>query len=150
MQWSMEQDRAWKSSRFGVWRLTPVAFAIFALSGAGAPGSASAASPQQAIAADEALERTEIAEDHAEEASLALVVAEVTPTEARRIEVLKRHIERINEIILKIRESKEIDRTLPHTTTRWLVHLPKKRAHLKELRERRHELHMIISELRHS
>jgi hypothetical protein len=46
------------------------------------------------------------------------------------------HLERMKAKIAVIRASLKIDRLLPHNTTRWLYHLPKKRQHIKELRQR--------------
>jgi len=133
----------------GLKSLLAAVVAVFAF---GALGAAAAASPlSQAIAADEREEQAEGAEEQADEAAIApfaLALAELTPGQARRIEAIKLHMENLKAKILHIRESKAVDRLLAHTTTRWLVHLPKKRQHLKELRAKKHELRLKMEEVR--
>jgi len=87
------------------------------------------------------VERAEEAEERAEVLPSALTLAQgASQCSAERSEALARHIARLKAKIAHIRVSKRIDRALPHATTRWLVHMPKKRAHIKQLRQRIRDL----------
>lgn len=122
--------------------------------GAVAPGSALADLPEpaaQEVAAAEALEHMEEAEEGVEAAAAApfvLLVAEASPGQTRRIEALQSHIERLRACIARIRASAHFTYHLPHRTTRFQVHLPKKRLHVKEIRARVHELRALEMEVK--
>ena len=143
----MEMDRARTRSLSA----TAVLAALLAVLALGAlAGPVSAAVPQ-GVAAEEAVEADEDAEEQAEDASTLAAfgapTAHLTLLEAKLFAVYTRHIEYLRGQIVHIRESKRVDQTLPHTTTRWLVHVPKKRAHIKELRTRLHELRVLRAHL---
>jgi len=78
----------------------------------------------------------EAAAESAEEASEAGEDARLSTIPARWAHPIKY----LKNLLAHIRESIKYTQTLPHTTVRWQVHLPKKRQHVKELRARIQEL----------
>jgi hypothetical protein len=118
--------------------------------------AAAAAAPQPAqVVAEEAEEHAEEAEEQAEEAEeatvspFALAAPGVPVAHPKLIDAIQGDIKYLKRFIVHYRESMRFTRTLPHTTVRWLVHLPKKRQHVKELRHRIHELKLRQRELEH-
>jgi hypothetical protein len=106
-------------------------------------GSALAITPQQVaqeVGVEEREEQAEEAAEQAEEATLAPSLALAPAAHARVIAGLDHQIRFIQRLVRHIRQSKRIDRLLPHTTTRWLEHLPKKNQHIKELELKIREL----------
>jgi hypothetical protein len=94
--------------------------------------AASASVAQQDAAAEVAEESAEGAEDAAA-APFDLAVAQTHHRYLARIEYLKG-------LIHRLRAEMKIVRALPHTTTRYLVHLPKKHERIKMYRARIREL----------
>jgi len=149
----VDYRRANRRQAHGVTTLRATLVALLAvLLFAALADSALAALPQQEIAAEERAEATEEAEEEVEEAStlaaLNSSVSQLSPYQARVIAACVRHLSSLKGMIAQIRESKKVDQTLPHTTTRWLVHVPKKLAHIKELRVRMRTLRLRIVEVR--
>jgi CHAD domain-containing protein len=122
------------------------ATAVLALGALGACGlvttTAVAATPPAAVSQEAAAEAAEEAAYDAEEAAAAPMdqsLREMYPAFARRVEHLKA-------LIVKVRESKEVDRQLSHKTTRYKDHLPIKREKIKTYIARIHELRMKYKE----
>ena len=111
-------------------------------------GPAQAISPEAAqVTAEEREEQAEEAEEAAEEVApvSAFAVAQPKQCSLRRTDAVASRIAGHKAYIRKIRQSIRFTRTLAHTTTRWLVHLPKKRAHIKALRQQIRALRAIQS-----
>ncbi len=113
--------------------LLVVCFAIACVPGA---AFATPASPAQETA-EEAVEE---GEEAAEEAAAPMSFA-ATPVQARD----QGHIEHLKEMIAKYRASLKFTRTLPHTTTRWLLHRPNKRLKIKACRTQIRYLRSLAS-----
>ncbi len=125
-------------------RLKAIAVSLLAISLMGSTaGSAVAITPQQIaqeVGVEEHEEQAEEAAEQAEEATGASSLALAPAAHARLIAGLDHQIRFVQRLVRHIRQSKRIDRLLPHTTTRWLEHLPKKNQHIKELQLKIREL----------
>lgn len=98
-------------------------------------------------AASEAIEEAEeTTEEAAAAAPMEFAATQAHPNFAARVQT---RIQRIKAHIARIRVTKRIDRMLPHDTIRYQVHLPKKRALIKQLRLRIHELRACTAPEQH-
>lgn len=94
--------------------------------------TASAASPSPLTTDELKAEAAEAAEDTAAEPQ-DIIIAQTDPKRKAKIELLKERIERL-------RTEKRVLYRLPHSTTRYKVHRPKKRERIKADRARIREL----------
>jgi hypothetical protein len=84
------------------------------------------------------------------QAILSTGTTRLSPFQAKVLSVSMRHIEHLKETIAHIRETKQFNQTLPHTTTRWLVHRPTARARIQALRLKKKAIRSRIAAMRSS
>ena len=129
-------------------RLPIALIAVIATASAVVPGSAMAVPAPlsvQGVASEAAEETAEEAAENAEDAAAAPLDQAAVPPRVLRIEL---RIERLKHRIARDRAALRIVRLLPHTTTRWLEHRPKKKQDIKTCRARIRVLRLLAEEAR--